>query len=92
MAHVPDPENEAQFAVTLAHHRVLGEHQGLRPLLRPGQLGEDRAHLQMGTHHRSLAGSFHATTGWGRVKLMVLSQYALCSESDGFSKQRGRET
>ena len=49
MAHVPDPENEAQLAVTLAHHRVLGEHQGLRPLLRPGQLGEDRAHLQMGT-------------------------------------------
>lgn len=41
LPHVPHAEHEAEVAVALAHHRVLGEEQRLRALAGPRHLRED---------------------------------------------------
>jgi hypothetical protein len=43
LPHVAHPEHEAQVAVALANHRVLGEQQGLGSMLWTGHLGEHDA-------------------------------------------------
>ncbi len=42
--HVTDAEDHAQLAVSLAHYRLLTEHDRLGPALRPRELGKDNAH------------------------------------------------
>lgn len=44
LPHVPNPEHEAWHAISVANDRVSREQQRLRPLLRPGEFGEDHSH------------------------------------------------